>query len=195
MRITPHHFNKFLLPLQREKVLAYKMGGSFLEPEVFAGGQVGAERVEGVKLGPELPFVFPVYIGLLVGYDASDRLAGGGLPNPGLPAVQGEAVFPGDPGDRLEKSGFRRPFPRKGEVVGIAGVGISVLPGEKGQTGIHFEADEVGDDGRQRRPRGKGVAVGAQQGQRRGQIRIEMKGRPQEELPHHGSFHRREKAE
>jgi len=39
------------------------------------------------------------------------------------------------------------------------------------------------------------MAVGAQQGQRRGQVRIEMKGRPQEELPHHGGFHRREKAE
>ena len=84
---------------------------------------------------------------------------------------------------------------KNGEYYSITGVGISVLPGEKGQTGIHSEADEVGDDGRQRRPRRQRMAVGAQQGQRRGQIRIEMKGRPQEEFPHHGGFHRREKAE
>ena len=171
------------------------MGRSFLESEVSAGGRIGAEHIEGVELGSKLPLVLTVDIGLSVGHDAGDRLAGGGLPDPGLPAVQGEAVLPDDPGDRLKKSGFRRPFSRKGEVIGIAGVGVSVLPGEKGQTGIHPQADKVGNDGRQRRPRGQRMAVSAQQGQRRGQIRVEMKGRPQEELPHHGGFHRREKAE
>lgn len=175
--------------------MAYQVSGSFLEPEVSAGGQVGAERIKGVELGPQFPLVLPVDIGLLVGHNPGDRLAGGGLPDPGLPAVQGEAVLTGNPGDRLKKSGFRRPFPRKGEVIGIAGVGVSVLPGEKKQIAINSEADEVGNDGRQRRSRGQRMAVSAQQSQRRGQIRIEMKGWPQEELLHHRGFHRREKAE
>ena len=56
------------------------MRGSFLYREISAGGQIGAEHVEGVELGPELPLVLPVDIGLLIGYDAGDRLAGGGLP-------------------------------------------------------------------------------------------------------------------
>jgi hypothetical protein len=68
-----------------------------------------------VDLGPEFQPVLPVDIGLLVGHDAADCLTGGGLPDPGLPTVQGEAVLPNNPGDRFEKSGFRRPFPRKGE--------------------------------------------------------------------------------
>jgi hypothetical protein len=72
-----NHLHEFLLSLQGEEVLTYKMGGRFLEPEVSAGGQVGAEHVEGVELGPELTLVLPVDIGLLVGYDAGDRLAGG----------------------------------------------------------------------------------------------------------------------
>ena len=57
------------------------MGGSFLDPEVFTGGRIGAEHVKGVELGPELPLVLPVDIGLPVGHDAGDRLAGGGLPD------------------------------------------------------------------------------------------------------------------
>jgi len=92
--IFPHHLHKLLLPLQGEEVLTYKMGGSFLEPEVFTGGRIGTEHVEGVELGPEFPLVLPVHIGLPVGHDAGDSLAGGGLFDPGLPAVQDEAVLP-----------------------------------------------------------------------------------------------------
>ena len=50
------------------------MGGSFIEHVISAGGPVGDGQVKGVELGPELPLVLSVDIGLLVGHDAGDRL-------------------------------------------------------------------------------------------------------------------------
>jgi len=59
-----------------------------------------------MELGLELPLVCPGDIGLLVDYDAGDRLAGGGLPDPGLPAVWGEAV--GDPENQTKRTIHKR---------------------------------------------------------------------------------------